>query len=71
MKKTDIFNGFNYMSALFLAIVISGFWTVEDTFINRCILGFLAFMIILAIYINYQLNNPLEMDDYYNEDDDE
>lgn len=70
MKKTDIFNVFNYMSAFFLVILIAGYWIVDDILINGWLLGFLIFMIVFAMYINYELNNPLEMSDNYNENDD-
>jgi amino acid permease len=71
MKKTDIFNTFNYIGVLVVAIIISGYWLVDDLTINKYILGYLVFIVLLAMYINYQLNNPLEMGDDYNEDDDE
>jgi hypothetical protein len=70
MKTTDIFNVFNYISVIFLAIVIAGYWLADDLLLNKWILGFLGWMIVLAMYINYELNNPLEMGDDYNEDDD-
>ena len=63
MKKSDIFNTFNYIGILLLAGVISGYWVVDGTFMSKFMLGFLIFMIVFAMYINYQLNNPTEMDD--------
>ncbi len=63
MKKSDIFNTFNYIGILLLAGVISGYWVVDGTFMSKFMLGFLIFMIVFAMYINYQLNNLTEMDD--------
>ena len=69
MKKKDIFNVFNYIGVLLLAGIIAGYWIVDDGFISKFMLGWLIFMIVLAMYINYELNNPLEMEDDYDEDD--
>jgi hypothetical protein len=70
MKTTDIFNVFNYISVIFLAITIAGYWYADDLLLNKWILGFLGYMIVLAMYIYYEINNPLEMGDDYDEDDD-
>jgi len=70
MKKKDIFNTFNYIGVLLLAGIIAGYWIVDNLFMSKFMLGWLIFMIVLAMYINYELNNPLEMSDDYDEDDD-